>query len=297
MNGEIIKLCSGYSRIDKDDEFGKVLYKFYKEKDPIRLVATPWKMVHKDRSKSAVLCTHGYTGTPGEFAVLGLKLYNAGFDVYTPRLPGHGSSQEEFLKSTSQDWIDIEMDAARYLNQNYEKLYVVGHSMGGLNAIIIADELKIEKIALIAPATDLVDLETSFAFAKVMVATLLNKKVKVNWKSNPDFFGICERDDGDDEYLGSQLWSYILPSAVLKLNKIRKRANKALAKVESNTLLILGTKDSSVSQSAIDRFKRDLKGSLKVLSIKDAGHLVLYSNNKDYSDACNDSVVKHFLEY
>ncbi|MBK5200570.1 MAG: alpha/beta fold hydrolase [Spirochaetaceae bacterium] len=296
MSNEIVELCSDYSRINRNEEFGKVIFKFYNEKDPIRLVATPWEMVHKTPVPIAVLCCHGYTGTPGELAVIGLKLYNAGFDVFTPRLPGHGSSQKEFLKSGPNNWIDCEFAAARYLKDRYDQLYVVGHSMGGLNAIIIAEALQLSKIALIAPATDLLGLEAKTTFLKLQVASFFHKKIKTPWKSNPEFFGICEREDGDDEYLGSQLWSYILPSSVIKLNKIRKIANKCLFSVGANTLLILGTKDTSVSQNSIERFKRDLLGDLKVLSIKDAGHLVLYSNNKKDSELCNNSIVEHFLE-
>lgn len=296
MSNEIVDLCSGYSRINENEDFGKIIYSFYHESAPIKLVATPWKMVHNNQAHIVVLCCHGYTGTSGELVDLGLKLYNAGFDVFTPRLPGHGCSQEEFLKSGPNNWIDCELAAARYLKAKYDQLYVVGHSMGGLNALIIVNELKLSKIALIAPATDLKGLESRFSFLKLKVASLFKKKIRIPWKSNPDFFGICEREEGDDEYLGSQLWSYILPSSVLKLNKIRKRANKCLFSIEANTLFILGTRDDAVSQSAIERFKRDLLGKLKVVLIKDAGHLVLYSNNKSDSDLCNNSVVEHFLE-
>lgn len=296
MSNEIIELCNGYSRINKGEEFGRIINKFYNEKDPIRLVATPWKMLHKEQSSIAVLCCHGYTGTPGELVGIGLKLYNSGFDVYTPRLPGHGSSQRDFMNSDSTDWIDCEFAAAKYLNSKYDTLYIVGHSMGGLIALIIANELKLTKMALVAPATDIIGLNTKFAIIKLRLASLFNIKIKTAWKSNPKFFGICERNEGDDEFLGSQLWSFKISKSLIKLNKIRKRANRCMKSIESDTLVVLGTADESVSQNSIDRFQNNLLGKLKVISIKDGGHLVLYSNDKIKSQLCNNSIVKHFCE-
>lgn len=294
MSNEIKQLCSGYSRINTEEDFGKIINKFYNEKDQIRLVATPWKMVHEKQSRIAVLCCHGYTGFPGELVNTGLTLYNSGFDVFTPRLPGHGSSQRDFVNSKYKDWINCELTAAKYLKSKYDELYIVGHSMGGLIALIIAQKLKIQKIALVAPATDIIGFETNLSIVKLKIASFFNIKGKRDWKSNPEFFGLCERNDGDDEFLGSQLWKFRLYKSILKLHKIKNIANKCLKSIESNTLIVLGTSDTSVSQKLIERFEDNLLGNLNVLIIKDEGHLVLYSNNKDNAELCNNSISKHF---
>jgi len=295
MSNEILKLCKGYSRISIKDDIGKVIYPFYKEKDPIRLVATPWKMLHEEKAKIAVLCCHGYTGTPGELAVVGLKLYNAGFDVFSPRLPGHGSSKEEFLASGAEEWMGVERAAAKFLNDSYDKVYVVGHSMGGLNAILVAHEFNFERIALISPALNMIKLDEHNNLFKIKIAAKFNKIYDEEWQTNEKFYGICERDSEDDLYLGGQLWSHLFTKGIVELDKVRKKALKIIPSLKSSTLLIRGTADTSVSRKIIDIFNNQFTGKLEVLEIEGAGHLVLYEPVGDNAEICNTSVVKWLL--
>jgi carboxylesterase len=292
MSNEILELCTGYSRIIKDEGMGKVIFPFYKEKDSIRLVATPWKMLHPNKSKIAVLCCHGYTGTPGELDEVGLEIYNKGFDVYCPRLPGHGATGKEFCKSKAKDWIATEISAAQYLKDNYDDFYIIGHSMGGLNAVILAEMFDVKRIALIAPAFDLVGLDDGFTKIKIKLGALINYSYNVDWATDTSYYGICERDDDDDLWLGAEIWSHVFAKSVVQLSKERDIAAKSLRKLKSSTLLIRGTNDPSVKRSVISRFKRDFTGKLEVLEIEGAGHLVMYEPTEDYSQICNKSVAQ-----
>lgn len=291
MSNEILTLCSGYSRITERDSIGKVLFPFYKEKDSIRLVATPWKMLHEKKSKIAVLCCHGYTGTPGELTIVGLKMFNKGFDVYCPRLPGHGTTAKEFTKSKAKDWISLEVAAAKYLKENYDDFYIVGHSMGGLNAVILAEQFDVKRIALIAPAFDLNGVDDGFNKLKLQIGALFNSKIKVDWSTNKDFYGICERDENDDIWLGKEIWSNVFSRGVIELCKVRDIAAESLKQLKSSTLLVRGTNDESVKRDIISRFKRDFTSKLEVLEIEGAGHLVLYEPSTESSEICNNSVA------
>jgi carboxylesterase len=292
MSNEILKLCPEYSRIRKDDGMGKVIFSFYKEKDPIRLVATPWKIIHEEKPKTAVLCCHGYAGTPGELVSVGLEIYKKGFDVYCPRLPGHGTTAKEFCKSKAKDWIATEKAAAQYLSDNYDNFYIVGHSMGGLNAVIIAEMFDVKRIALIAPAFDLVGLDDGQSKLKIKLAAIVNYSYTVDWSTDESYYGISERASDDDLWLGNELWSHVFAKSVVQLIKERDLAVKSLKKLQSPTLLIRGTGDSSVKRDIITRFKRDFKGKLEVLEIEGAGHLAMYEPTANYSQICNNGVAQ-----
>lgn len=289
---KIDSLCDGYQRLSDKEGLGLYLKKYYKEKDPIRVVATPWKMVHKEQSKIAVLCCHGYTGNPGEMCYPGLELFNNGFDVFAPRYPGHGGSRSDFLNTTSNDWLSVARKSAEYLKQKYEKLYILGHSMGGIVSIIIAKEFDVDKLVTLAPATDIIGFNTFY----LRLSNIFIKKIKKSWKSDSSYFGICERDSGDDQYLGKELWSYHFPKQILELNKIKKLALKDITELRADTFCIIGSEDKTIKQDSVNRIKNKPLGKNDGLIIKKAGHLVQYSKYKEAREECNKKIVEWFLK-
>lgn len=110
-------------------------------------------------SKQAVLCIHGFTGAPGLYRKLGRKLNEAGFAVSAPLLPGHGSHPEALIPVTAEQWIDTAKAAFQMLEQNYERVHVVGLSLGGAIATLLAacyaDKDSLGKLVLMAPGYNL----------------------------------------------------------------------------------------------------------------------------------------------
>ncbi len=87
-----------------------------------------------------VLLIHGLTGTPNEMRVLGKGLNNAGFTVYGMQLAGHCGSVDDLLESNAEDWFASVQDAAQWLRERVENLFVCGLSMGALLALRLAAE-------------------------------------------------------------------------------------------------------------------------------------------------------------
>jgi carboxylesterase len=80
----------------------------------------------------AVLLLHGLTGTPSEMRFLGEYLHRAGYHVRAPLLPGHGTDIKDLNKTTWRDWFGrAEIDFLT-LSAHFEKVFIVGLSMGGL---------------------------------------------------------------------------------------------------------------------------------------------------------------------
>ncbi|MDT4762386.1 alpha/beta fold hydrolase [Sphaerochaeta sp. PS] len=262
----------------------------YQDLAPVRKCARPWQMVHETRAEIAVLLVHGFSGYPGELIRPGTDLYEAGFDVYTPRLPGHGTSGRDFLASKAEDWIGTIYDAYGSLAKSYKRVYLVGHSMGGAIATIIADAFDVERLALLAPAL----LLPSIPVGKLRLVRHFVKRRKVSWESDPTYHFYYEGDGDDDLFLGSEYWSYIYPKAVWELERVRRQAVASLGHLLSDTLVISGGLDKTVPQKASALVTDRGKGKNRHLHIPAASHFMPYDKDLAAQDTAIKSVVEWF---
>lgn len=99
---------------------------------------------------SGVLLVHGFTGLPASMLLLGKVLNNAGFSVLCPRLAGHGTSELDLMRTTKDDWFNSVLDGFFILRGFCEKIFVVGHSMGGLLTLKLSTEYDVAKIVTLA---------------------------------------------------------------------------------------------------------------------------------------------------
>lgn len=78
-----------------------------------------------------VLVLHGFTGNPQSMRALAEAFAAAGFAVELPRLRGHGTTVEDMLTTTWDDWTaDVEA-AYQALAARTDRIVVAGLSMGG----------------------------------------------------------------------------------------------------------------------------------------------------------------------
>lgn len=259
----------------------------YQDKAPVRKCARPWAMVHARSVRKAVLLCHGFTGYPGELIRPGIDLFAAGFDVYCPRYPGHGTSAKDFLASKAEDWIGTAYDAFAYLAQRYDHVSLVGHSMGGAIAAIIADAFDADALALLAPALVIPSLPVT----QVRVLRHFVKRRKVAWQADPDYHFHHEGDADDDAFLGSQYWSYQYPKGIWELERVRRQAVACIDHLAADTLSISGGKDPTIPQEASVLATSKSKGVNKHLHIPEAGHLMPYDKNMDAQNEAMAAVV------
>lgn len=103
--------------------------------------------------RKAILLVHGFAGGSYDYGDLAndLQLYR-NFDVYTFTLPGHDKTI--INKVTKEDWIkSAETQIEKIINNGYKKIYIIGHSMGGIIATHLASKYpEVKKLVLAAPA-------------------------------------------------------------------------------------------------------------------------------------------------
>lgn len=87
--------------------------------------------------KRAVLCIHGFLGSPAHFK----PFYDAvpeEMSVYSLLLDGHGGTTKDFGASSMEKWQTQVKEGLTFLSDTYEEIYIIGHSMGTLLAITLA---------------------------------------------------------------------------------------------------------------------------------------------------------------
>ncbi len=97
-----------------------------------------------------VLLIHGFTGMPTELLLMGQFLQGQGFTVLGVRLAGHCTTAEDLSHMTKSDWMDSVRDGYAILSGCTERISAVGHSMGGLLALLLAAEKPLERVVTLA---------------------------------------------------------------------------------------------------------------------------------------------------
>ena len=108
--------------------------------------------------RQAVLIVHGFAGgTYDEENLANYLELNRNFDVFQFTLKGH---ERNFSKVKYQEWIKSSEDMMDWLiSKGYKKIYLIGHSMGGVIATYLSTKYKeVKKLVLAAPAFQYLDV-------------------------------------------------------------------------------------------------------------------------------------------
>jgi carboxylesterase len=227
--------------------------------------AAPYeRLVHG--SRESFLLLHGFTGIPRELSQIGDALAGAGYTVYCPRYPGHGTDRADFSTTRAEDWLRRAMDAYLELKARSEKVYVLGHSMGGLIATIAASAFESERLVLLAPAFQL--------FNKAMPLTPLMAPFAPVIKRG---YPISEADRADPvrSALFPDYWADDLVAQAAQLRRLQKLAIKGLPALRARVLVLLGEVDDVVppSVSELIRDKATNVASFASAAIAGGGHV------------------------
>jgi carboxylesterase len=190
-------------------------------------------------SRQGALLIHGFTGSPQDLAGLGRRLHAAGMTVSIPRLPGHGTRGDDFLQTGWRDWLRAAVDAWADITSRCDTVHVVGHSMGGVLAILLASRFPVGRLSLLAPA-----LRASNPL--LLLTPLLGLFIrKVRWPIT----GTRKASDPDTEVLGREYWSWRFPGRLASFLRLQRMAVQALRHVHADTLVIAGAQDLTVPPS------------------------------------------------
>jgi len=254
----------------------------------VRKCARP--IEYSDGNTRVVLCLHGFTGYPGEMAYPATRLKEAGWDVRVLRLSGHGTCGKDFSTSGVKDWRRQVADEWKNLSSQYDQVYILGHSMGGLLALDLAVRYPVVRIALMAP---LIGIRKPGMWFYKPVSCLIEKR-SYKWKSNPSFKFFDERDDDDDAFLGSEYWSWIWLRPLADLISLQSFTEKRLRHISGPVLAIFGETDTVTGKNGRKILESGLRTGFKGVELTGCGHYIPYDPHPGSKESAMDEVIDWF---
>lgn len=104
-------------------------------------------------SQTGILLIHGFTATTTEVRLLADQLFQSGYTIHAPLLPGHGTTPRELNKTRYQDWLDAVDGAYAFMQHKCTDIFVAGESMGALLSLYLAArQSKIAGVICYSPA-------------------------------------------------------------------------------------------------------------------------------------------------
>ena len=261
----------------------------YQDKNAPCKAGRPFTLAHKEKTDKAVLLIHGYAGYPGEMVRPARDLYERGFDVYAPRLPGCGTTGEDFGRSTGKDWLGLVLNAARDLRARYKTLYVLGHSLGTALVILASQSVRFDRIVLAAPA-----VAEKAPSIMIRIASVFKKKMPKPWQSDPSYVLYYEDAPADDAYLGKEYWSWNYTRQSYELLRLMYEAGKAAKSLAVPTLIIVGGEDLVVGPEPANILDRTIPAEHKTIKISECTHFPFYDKDKDGEEKAVQAVLEWF---
>lgn len=212
------------------------------------------------------LVIHGYTGGPYEVDPLAKFLReNTNWHIEVPTLPGHGT--ELHLENISyKKWIKAAENELKKLKKDYETVYVIGFSMGGMIAAYLAAKYKIDKLVLLATSGKYLNfrqigLDIAEVIGDGVRGTLGENKLYLHYKRK----------------LGTVPFK-----ANIEFMKLVRFTRRYLGKVKSPVLIAQGQMDGMVPYKTAYYLDKEIHSSQKeVVFFERSRHLICLGDDKD----------------
>ena len=225
-------------------------------------------------TREAVLLLHGFGDTPQTLTYLADELHARGWDVHAPLLPGHGRTLRSFSSSRATQWVGAAREALDYMLARYDRVSLVGLSMGGaIAAILAAERERIVSLVLLAPYVELPPRLRRLVRHHQLIHVL-----------TPVLRGNTERSILDPAERARSLgYRAMTPTLARELSVIAERARMALPRIRVPTLLAQSREDNRLAPAVAERAFAALASREKELMwIDGAGHVITvdygYSN-------------------
>lgn len=190
-------------------------------------------------NEHGILLMHGFTGTPAHMRKLAEGIAEKGYTVKSICLPGHGTTEEDMAKADWQQWLQAAKEATLDLMNRCKTVTVSGLSMGGVLALLVAEQMKVD--ACIPISAPMATKNRLLCLAGVM-APLIKR---IPWGGDPERPSVLDREY-DYGYPG-------FPTAKgADLYKLIKLARKNLFAVECPVLAVQSDEDEAIWEGSAD---------------------------------------------
>lgn len=217
----------------------------------------------------SVILVHGFVGSPLDFKPLAKPLSEEGFRVVIPVVPEQ-TDKTPILKRgayTTQKYIHwLTKIVAEETLINSKKPYIVGFSMGGALATIVADYGLVDKVVLISPYY-------SLPTANGLIWNIA-KATKWFVPCIPKFInGKINDDEGYKDYTPG---SYCISvKAFCRLQELASIARNSVSGI-SSPVLIIGSPNDEVASFELTKKLFKNKLNTEIIEFPKSNHILLY---------------------
>jgi len=246
-------------------------------------------------SDDAIMCIHGFPCDARIFSYAGKQLSQAGYNIYSVDLPGHGKSDgpkgdldfEACLLSMNQIILD--------LKKKFRRVFLLAHSMGSTFALWYAHKFNtVDGLILMAPYVRISGIKRSdaepsrLAFFRLLLGRVFNPSKRVNAaKILPGYVKIggsqLTRMVQDPEMNFEYSYRYFIDIIAKRNSKVAE-----LADVKTPVLILQGSRDRNVYPQVSEEFFKRLRSEKKEIKIFDCGHwfydAIFYSQSPEYAE-------------
>ena len=239
--------------------------------------------------KPILFCIHGLWATPGTFTRLKARFEALGYDVVTPALPLH-DRDPSLPPAPETGTLTIE-DYARFLVAEIGKLasppVIIGHSMGGMLAQIVAARVEHRGLVLLSTAATATTVSPSLSILRTMGGVV----TKWGWWHSPTridigaarwgiYNGVPE-DIIQAEYAGL-VWDSGRVIAEMSLPNVSATGATKVdyARLSKPALVIVGTEDRITVPGISRATARKLTGTVDYHEISGAGHWLFWGETE-----------------
>lgn len=194
--------------------------------------------------RRGVLILHGFGDTPQTLAYLAAYVHAQGWAVRCPLLPGHGRTLDAFAASRAASWIESAREELELLRARYATVAIVGLSMGGsLATILAAESADVRALALLAPYLSMPTRLRRAASTHGVLGVVV-----------PYLRGGGERSIRDPAEMARNLsYGFTTPRLVFELGRVVDRARAAAPRVVAPTLVVQSRQDHRIPPEAAER--------------------------------------------
>ncbi|MFN9577589.1 MAG: alpha/beta hydrolase [Gemmatimonadota bacterium] len=218
------------------------------------------------------LVLHGYADTPQSVVALCDALARAGYAVEAPLLPGHGRTLASLDRATERQWIAEARAAWLAMRSRHGTCVLVGQSMGGALAVLLAAEAPPAALVLAAPY-----VSATQAIARAVRWSRL-------WGLWMPYVETADpRSIRDPEALiASRGYGAATAKSMRALHRLMTLARAALPRVSCPTMLVQSPDDNRVSAAGAEwAFARLGAAATALVGRPGAGHVVLADRGRD----------------
>ncbi len=237
-----------------------------------------------------VLLLHGFTTSPMDWDILTECLREEHVDFHAPLLSGFGQiNHDSILAIQKEDWLRQIVDIYDLLAEQYQKISVVGHSMGGMLACYLAQLRPVHELIVSAPA--LFPQKQHGVYVRVVKNRFVAKYVAWQLPMIPKFSrsgrsGTADTMDSEKTY---NYFQYLVAPVRLLFAMLQAQMDIRLENMTYQRFtLMYGVYDLTVDNPAIENYLHSKNLSFQRFSFQNSAHNIFVDFDREQ---VNDLII------